>query len=51
VLGGLVGGLLSDSLGLQSVYWVSMATALIASLAAYKVWRLHHPLENIPTVN
>ena len=51
VLGGLVGGLLSDSLGLQSVYWVSMATALIASLAAYKVWRLHHPLENFPTVN
>ena len=51
VLGGLVGGLLSDSLGLQSVYWVSMATALLATLAAYKVWRMHHPLANFPTTN
>ena len=51
VLGGLVGGLLSDRLGLQSVYWVSMATALLATLAAYKVWRMHHPLANFPTTN
>ena len=51
VLGGLVGGLLSDSLGLQSVYWVSMATALLATLAAYKVWRMHHPLANFPSTN
>ena len=51
VLGGLVGGLLSDSLGLQSVYWASMATALIASLASYKVWRLHHPLKKLTAQN
>jgi PPP family 3-phenylpropionic acid transporter len=44
----VVGGLLSDRLGLQSVYWVSMATALIGTLASYKVWRLHHPLEKFP---
>jgi len=48
VLGGVVGGLLSDRLGLQSVYWVSMVTALIGTLASYKVWRLHHPLEKFP---
>jgi PPP family 3-phenylpropionic acid transporter len=51
VLGGLVGGLLSDTLGLQSVYWASMGTAFIGTLAAYKVWRLHHPLEAFPAAN
>jgi MFS transporter, PPP family, 3-phenylpropionic acid transporter len=51
VLGGLAGGLLSDNFGLQSVYWVSSLTALMATLAAYKVWRLHHPLENLPAEN
>jgi PPP family 3-phenylpropionic acid transporter len=43
VLGGLVGGVMSDRLGLQSVYWASMGAAAIASLSAYKVWRLQHP--------
>ena len=43
VLGGLAGGLLSDQLGLQSVYWVSLITALMATAAAYRVWRLQHP--------
>jgi PPP family 3-phenylpropionic acid transporter len=43
VLGGLAGGLLSDRFGLQSVYWVSMMTALMATAAAYRVWRIQHP--------
>jgi len=43
VIGGLVGGLLSDQFGLQSVYWASMAVAMIATLSAWKVWRLQHP--------
>jgi len=43
VLGGLAGGLLSDRFGLQSVYWVSMMTALRATAAAYRVWRIQHP--------
>ena len=45
VLGGLVGGLMSDRLGLQSVYWASMCTAAMATFAAYKVWRLQHPAQ------
>ena len=40
VLGGLVGGVLSTKLGLASVYWVSIATALIATACALKVWGL-----------
>jgi len=51
VLGGLAGGLLSDNLGLQSVYWASTLSALIATLAAYKVWRLHHPLGSLPAAH
>jgi PPP family 3-phenylpropionic acid transporter len=43
VLGGLAGGLLSDRFGLQSVYWLSLLAALIATAAAYRVWRLQHP--------
>jgi len=42
VLGGLAGGLLSDRFGLQSVYWLSLIAALIATAAAYRVWRLQH---------
>ena len=48
VLGGLLGGLMSDRLGLQSVYWASMLTAALATLAAYKVWRLQHPVTAPP---
>ena len=47
VLGGLLGGLMSDRWGLQSVYWVSMCTAAIATAAAYKVWRLQHPKHKV----
>jgi PPP family 3-phenylpropionic acid transporter len=43
VIGGLLGGLLSDHYGLQSVYWASMAISALATFAAYKVWRHHHP--------
>jgi PPP family 3-phenylpropionic acid transporter len=43
VLGGLLGGMLSHSWGLQSVYWASMLTSAVATLAAYQVWRHHHP--------
>jgi PPP family 3-phenylpropionic acid transporter len=43
VVGGLAGGLLSDRMGLQSVYWASLITALMATAAAYRVWRLQHP--------
>jgi PPP family 3-phenylpropionic acid transporter len=38
----LAGGLLSDRFGLQSVYWLSLIAALIATAAAYRVWRLQH---------
>jgi len=43
VLGGLAGGLLSGRFGLQSVYWLSLLAALMATAAAYRVWRLQHP--------
>jgi len=43
VLGGLAGGLLSERFGLQSVYWLSLITALMATYSAYRVWRLQHP--------
>jgi PPP family 3-phenylpropionic acid transporter len=39
----LAGGLLRDRYGLQSVYWLSLIAALIATAAAYRVWRLQHP--------
>jgi len=39
----LAGGLLSERFGLQSVYWLSLIAALIATAAAYRVWRLQHP--------
>ena len=48
VLGGLVGGWMSHSLGLQSVYWASMGAALVATWAAFKVWRLQHPSQVFP---
>ena len=47
VLGGLLGGVMSDRLGLQSVYWASMVAAAIASFSAYKVWRLQHPAKDL----
>jgi PPP family 3-phenylpropionic acid transporter len=43
VIGALLGGLLSERWGLQSVFVASMVTSVIATAAAFKVWRLHHP--------
>lgn len=43
VLGGLLGGLLSEHWGLASVFWASVLTSLAAVAASYKVWRHHHP--------
>lgn len=43
VLGGLAGGVLSSKYGLPSVFWTSIATSLIATGCALKVWRLQHP--------
>jgi PPP family 3-phenylpropionic acid transporter len=39
----LLGGLISERWGLQSVFWLSMATSAVATAAAYKLWRLQHP--------
>lgn len=43
VLGGLAGGALSSRYGLVSVFWSSVATSMIATACAIKVWRLAHP--------
>jgi PPP family 3-phenylpropionic acid transporter len=48
VLGGLVGGVLSSKYGLASVFWSSVATSLIATGCAVKVWRLQHPAVSAP---
>ena len=42
LLGGLAGGLLSTRYGLVSVYWVSVATSLLAMFFAWGAWRLQH---------
>ena len=43
VLGALLGGVISERWGLASVFGVSIATSVVATAAALKVWRLHHP--------
>jgi PPP family 3-phenylpropionic acid transporter len=43
VIGGLLGGVISERWGLASVFWVSMLTSLLAVGATWKVWRHHHP--------
>jgi PPP family 3-phenylpropionic acid transporter len=43
VIGALLGGLISERWGLQSVFMVSMLTSALATAAAFKVWRLQHP--------
>ena len=48
VLGALMGGLLSERWGLQSVFVASIATALMATGAAWQVWRLQHPKNKVP---
>lgn len=41
VLGGLLGGQLSQHLGLASVFWGTSAMALLAMACAWRVWHLH----------
>nr|WP_255033928.1 MFS transporter [Rhodoferax sp. TH121] len=43
VLGGLLGGQLSQHFGLGSVFWGTSVMAVLATACAYKVWRLRHP--------
>ena len=43
VIGGLLGGQLSERWGLASVFWASVLTSGVAVAAAWKVWRHHHP--------
>jgi PPP family 3-phenylpropionic acid transporter len=43
VLGGVLGGILSDKYGLASVFTACTATSLVAVFCAYKVWK-HHKL-------
>lgn len=48
VIGGLLGGILSEHWGLASVFWASALTSVLAVLASYKVWRHHHPPAPVP---
>ena len=43
VLGGLAGGLVSTKWGIVGVFWCSVATSLIASACAFRVWRPSRP--------
>lgn len=43
VIGALLGGLISERWGLQSVFLACMLTSALATAAAFKVWRLQHP--------
>ena len=49
VLGGVAGGYLTTQWGLVSVFWVTLAIALAATAAAFKVWRLQHTNGALPT--
>ena len=49
VLGGVAGGYLTTQWGLVSVFWVTLAIALLATASALKVWRLQHPSGALPT--
>jgi PPP family 3-phenylpropionic acid transporter len=42
VIGGLLGGLLSERHGLASVFWATALTSLVATACAWRVWRLRH---------
>ena len=44
VLGGVVGGFMSERWGLVSVFQASVVTALLAVLSGWQVWRHHHLL-------
>ena len=43
VLGGLLGGVISERWGLATVFWASVLTSALAVAATWKVWRHHHP--------
>ena len=43
VLGALLGGLISEHWGLQSVFVASGLVSILATAAAFKVWRFHLP--------
>ncbi len=43
VIGGLLGGVISERWGLASVFWASALTSALAVAASFKVWRHHHP--------
>ena len=43
VIGGLLGGIISERWGLASVFWASAVTSALAMAASFKVWRHHHP--------
>ncbi len=43
VLGGAVGGVLSAQLGLQSVFWATLGTSVLAAVCAWRGWRLPLP--------
>lgn len=48
VLGGLLGGLMSERWGLASVFQASVLTALLAVVAGWQVWRQHRPAHAMP---
>jgi PPP family 3-phenylpropionic acid transporter len=48
VVGALLGGLISEHWGLQSVFVASALTSVVATAAAFKVWRLQHPRQVLP---
>ncbi len=43
VLGSWAGGLISEAHGLRTVFWIATGIAVLASLCAFRVWRLQHP--------
>ena len=47
VLGGVGGGFLSSALGLASVFWLSMGSALVATACAWRLWRIHRPATRV----
>lgn len=48
VIGGVLGGVLSERWGLTSVFWASVLSSLLAVAATWKVWRHHHPVPTTP---
>jgi MFS transporter, PPP family, 3-phenylpropionic acid transporter len=45
VLGGIAGGYLSTHWGLATVYWAAWAISIVATVCAFKVWRLQHAVD------